>query len=234
MKGFVGEFMSSHVPVITLDGPSGSGKGTLSVRLAKELGWNYLDSGALYRAIAWILLQKEVGIDDATAVACVLERVDIKQDYSLLTGKVTVWCNGQDISDAIRDEAVGVMASKISALSEVRNKLLNLQRICRVPDGLLADGRDMGTVVFPDAVIKFYLEASTEVRAQRRFKQLKEQGINVNLSEVRYELQKRDERDASRELSPAKPAPDVIMIDTSLLAIDEVFDLLMSYLGDLI
>ena len=219
--------MTSNIPVVTIDGPSGSGKGTLSMMLADKLTWHYLDSGALYRAIGWAILQGTVNLDDEPELDQFLAKTKISQQYFHDDQSVRVSCNGYDISQAIRQEEVGKMASRCAALFPVRSKLLTLQRECRVSPGLVADGRDMGTVIFPDAVIKFYLEASATVRAERRFNQLKEQDINVSLVDIRHELELRDQRDANRSLSPAKPAPDVLLIDTSALTISEVFEKIM-------
>ena len=215
--------MTSEVPVITLDGPSGSGKGTLSMKLADHLGWHYLDSGALYRAIGWAVLHHHIELEDEVRLKDLLATIEINLERSKEDGSLTVWCNGRDVSADIRVVKVSSIASKCATIPLVRHALLRLQQDCRTPPGLVADGRDMGTVVFPDALVKFFLDATIEKRAQRRFNQLKSQGIDASLREVQEKLSHRDSRDRNRDIAPAQPAPDVIMIDTTELSIDEVF-----------
>ena len=211
-------------PVITLDGPSGTGKGTIGMLLAERLGWHYLDSGALYRGLAWWLLEHQIAPEDKASIVTELPNilVDIDKADDGIANRISA--NGTDITGFIRTEPVSVMASKISAIPEVRARLLQLQQNMRKRPGLIADGRDMGTVVFPDAPYKFYLDASTSERAKRRFNQLKEQGNSDSLRNIRTELEKRDLRDEERAVSPLKPASDAVIIDTTDLSIDGVLE----------
>ncbi len=217
------------VTVITLDGLSGSGKGTYSLLLAKALGWHYLDSGALYRAVAWAILHHKTVYEVDRELQALLQSLTIIMEAIPKTGHFEVSCNGRDITADIRTESVSSMASKCAKIQSVRDFILGLNRACRQPPGLVADGRDMGTVVFPDATLKFYLEADTATRAHRRQVQLKAKGINVSLREVQEELIQRDHRDQSRDIAPAVPASDVIRISTADLSIDQVFDTLMQH-----
>jgi cytidylate kinase len=209
--------------VVAIDGPSGSGKGTVSERVATRLGWHYLDSGALYRAVGIAAQGAGVDLDDPNAVAPLATTLDIefrpKPDESLL-----ILLNGGDISDELRTEAAGAAASRVAALPAVRQALLRKQHAFRRSPGLVADGRDMGTTVFPDAIVKVFLTATPEVRAQRRYKQLKEKGLDVNLPRLLDEIVSRDARDAARTASPLKPAADAHLLDTSDLSISEVVD----------
>lgn len=203
-------------PVITIDGPSGTGKGTVSSLLATELGYFFLDSGMLYRALAWAVLEQRIDIvNDHALQQCI-------DDVNIGLSDQEIYCNNVDVSNAIRQEAVGLMASKISANPLVRKRLLRLQRDQRRLPGLVTDGRDMGTVVFPDARLKIFLTASPEERAKRRFNQLKKKGIDVSLRQVREELDIRDRQDRDREQSPLKPADDAIIIDTTLMSVQAV------------
>jgi cytidylate kinase len=195
--------------VIAIDGPSASGKGTVASRVAAALGFHYLESGALYRLVAL------AGGPDPARTAAVL-------DVVFQDGKIIL--SGQDVTDAIRDEAVGLRASDIARIQPVRDALLARQRAFRQPPGLVADGRDMGTVVFPDAVLKVFLTASVAVRAQRRYKQLKDKGNSANLATLSRELEERDQRDATREAAPLKPAADAASLDSSEMTIDAVVD----------
>ena len=217
------------IPVITLDGLSGSGKGTYSQMMAKALGWHYLDSGALFRAVAWAILHHQTVYESEAQLRALLESLDIDMKATPKTGDFNVSCNGRDITADIRTEVVGSMASKCAKIQLVRDFILDLNRTCRKPPGLVADGRDMGTVVFPDATLKFYLEADTETRARRRQAQLKAKGINVSLREVQDELIQRDHRDQSREIAPAVPASDVIRVSTAQSTIEQVFETLMQH-----
>ena len=210
--------MSDAVPVITLDGPGGSGKGTVCLRLAGRLGWHILDSGSLYRLTALEALQKHA--DDESQLIEIAEKMEI--DYVPDDGRLKVLLKGRDVTDAIRAEQVGARASEIAAIAGVRQALLQRQRaFARLP-GLLADGRDMGTVVFPGAKLKIFLTASPEERAKRRYKQLKEKGIDANLPELVAELQARDKRDSERSVAPLKAADDAILLDTTEMNIDDV------------
>jgi CMP/dCMP kinase len=212
-----------QAPVITIDGPSACGKGTISQMLAKELGWHFLDSGAIYRAMAWGVLEHKIDLDDIDALMDFLTRLNIELKASRLGDSPQVWCDNKDITVAIRLEECGKMASRLGAIPQVRAHILQRQRDQREKPGLVADGRDMGTVVFPDAQLKFYFTAATRERAKRRFTQLQEKGINGSLRDIEQEMRERDDRDEHREVAPAKPAPDSIMIDTTAMDIPAVF-----------
>lgn len=216
------------MPVITLDGPSGSGKGTVSQRLATELGWHYLDSGAIYRALAHAASQ--AGVTDPAEAAEMARGLQLSFRPAA-DGGAAVLLDGLDISDAIRTEECGAVASRLAADPQVRAALLQRQRDFRQPPGLVADGRDMGTVVFPDATHKIYLTASAEVRADRRYKQLKTKGINDSIARLLKVIRERDARDEGRETSPLKPAADAIVLDTSDLSLDEVIDVVRRKVG---
>lgn len=207
------------IPVITIDGPSGVGKGTVSTGVAQALGWHFLDSGALYRAVALAVLEAHIPLDAAAGVAAKADALNLR-----FADAGRVLSGNKDISAQIRAEAVGEAASRIAALPAVRAALLNKQRAFRQAPGLVADGRDMGTTVFPDADLKVFLTASVEVRAERRYKQLKQKGLDANLPRLLGEIRERDRRDSERPVSPLKPAPDACLLDTSTLSIDEVVD----------
>lgn len=214
--------MNNPIPVITLDGPAGSGKGTIAALLAEHLGWHLLDSGAIYRVAALVALQQQVALDDEPGLAALLETLDIRFERGL------AFCNGEAVTAAIRTPACSDATSRISALPAVRRGLLELQRsFCR-PPGLVADGRDMGTVVFPDAGLKVFLTASAEVRAQRRLKQLSGQGISANLSSLVQDMRARDERDTNRAIAPLRPAVDAVIIDSDALSPEQVLELILS------
>ncbi|HEX7044399.1 MAG TPA: (d)CMP kinase [Burkholderiales bacterium] len=214
---------SQQAPVIAVDGPSGSGKGTVSQLLAARLGWHYLDSGALYRAVG--LAAERAGVDfaDAAALAAVARELRLRF-LPRPDGPPAVILDGEDITDALRSEAAGDAASRVAAVPAVRRALLRKQHEFRRPPGLVADGRDMGTTVFPDAILKVFLTATPEVRAERRYKQLKEKGFDVNLPRLLEEIRSRDARDAARAVSPLKPAADAHLLDTSDLSISQVVD----------
>ena len=206
--------------VIAVDGPSGVGKGTLCQALARELDWAYLDSGALYRVLALAVLRDENTADDETEQSALLAELDIA--FAAGDGGVRVLLDGEDVSDELRTETCAAMASTLAAKPLIREALLDKQRAFAADQSLVADGRDMGTVVFPDAVLKIYLTATPEVRAERRYKQLKEKGDCVNLSRLTAEIAARDERDSTRTVAPLKPASDAVVIDTGKLSISEV------------
>ncbi len=222
----------NKIPVITIDGPSGTGKGTLATLLAKSLGWHLLDSGALYRAMAWAVLKQNIDYKDEKALSEMLEKSELELRETTPDDPPQIWSHGEDISEAIRLEEVGTMASKIAAIPAVRARLLHYQRKTRRHPGLIADGRDMGSVVFPDASLKFFLKADSEVRSNRRHNQLKQKGISVSLRDIRKDLVKRDDRDENREISPMKAMPDMILIDTSDLTIEQVFSRVMEELRE--
>ncbi|MAM88242.1 MAG: cytidylate kinase [unclassified Hahellaceae] len=211
-------------PVVTIDGPSGSGKGTLAVSLARRLNWRVLDSGALYRITALSASKQGVDLSQAEAVAKIAHTLDVSFEAGEAGQPLRVILGQQDITAEIRTEQCGAMASTIAVYPEVRLALLQRQRAFQEAPGLVADGRDMGTVVFPDARFKFYVTASAEVRAQRRYQQLKQQGEIVRLPHLLREIQKRDERDTQRAEAPLLPAKDALVIDTSELPALQVLD----------
>ena len=216
----------SGIPVITVDGPSGAGKGTVSFLLAKHLGWHLLDSGALYRVTGQACVIEGVSWDDHPAVAEVARHLDVT--FSLApNGEILVACNGEDVSVAIRTEEGGRGASTVAAIPAVREALLQRQREFRQPPGLVADGRDMGTVVFSDAPLKLFLTASASERAERRYKQLIAKGESVSLARLLEDITERDARDRSRPISPLVPAEDAIVIDSSATPITNVFERVM-------
>ena len=210
----------SAAPVICVDGPSGAGKGTLSLRLAAALDWHLLDSGALYRVVGFACRQAGVSLDNSDAVAEVARALDV--DFRPTDAGVTVWLSGKDVTSAIRSEEGGADASQVAALEPVRAALLLRQQELARPPGLIADGRDMGTVVFPEAPLKIFLTASAEARAERRFHQLQGMGESVSLARLLTDIEQRDARDQSRSVSPLVPAEDAIVIDSTALTADEV------------
>jgi cytidylate kinase len=215
---------SKGVPVLTIDGPSGSGKGTISRLVAARLGWHYLDSGALYRAVGVAAGWADVDLaDPAALVRCTFDtRIDFLEDP--VSRELRVLVNDLDATDELRTETAGAAASAIAAIPEVRSALKDRQRAFRRPPGLVADGRDMGTVIFPDAPFKVFLTASAEERAERRYKQLKDKGVSVNLDGLLREILARDARDASRAVAPLRPAEEAVRIDTTGLGIDDVVE----------
>ena len=213
--------------VVTIDGPAGSGKGTIAHRVAGSLGWHMLDSGALYRLVAFDALGKGIQLDDQAALKKVASELDV-QFIPNEDGSTDVFLHGEKVTLDIRTEDCGCAASKVAACSAVRAALLERQRGFLQEPGLVADGRDMGTVVFPNAPVKIYLTATAEIRANRRQKQLMEQGVDVNISGLVRDIEERDARDAGRKDSPLKPADDALIIDTDQLGIDEVVDKVLS------
>ena len=212
----------SDIPVLTIDGPSGSGKGTLAQQMAEKLGWHYLDSGAIYRVLAQAALKHQIDLTDETALASIAAQLDVQ--FVLKDGQLQVVLEDEDVSLLIRSEQAGNAASKVAAFPAVRSALLQRQRDFCQPPGLVTDGRDMGTVVFPDAPYKVFLTASAEVRAERRYKQLKEKGIDSNLSDLVAEISERDERDTQREVAPLRPADDAVILDSTQLGIEAVLE----------
>ena len=212
--------MTGAAPVICIDGPSGAGKGTLSQRLATDLGWHLLDSGALYRVVGFAGRLAAVSLEDSDAIAGIARSLDV--DFEPTDGGVSVWLVDEDVTAHLRTEEGGRDASMVAALPAVREALLlRQQQLARSP-GLIADGRDMGTVVFPRAPLKIFLTASAEARAERRFHQLQGMGDSVNLARLLTDIQQRDARDQSRNVSPLVPAEDAIIIDSTALSADEV------------
>lgn len=217
------------IPVITVDGPSGVGKGTISQLLADRLGWHFLDSGALYRLVGLAARRRGLNLEepDAEALGALARR--LRAEFQVRAGATPlIFLDGEEVTDAIRTEEAGGDASRVAAILQVRQALLQRQRDYRQSPGLVADGRDMGTTVFPAAPVKVFLTASAEARAERRYKQLKEKGLDVNVTALLSEIVARDERDRSRSASPLRPADDAQVIDTSDLTIQEVFDRVMA------
>ncbi|MFL0806813.1 MAG: (d)CMP kinase [Oceanobacter sp.] len=212
--------MTNVSKVITVDGPSGAGKGTVCARLAEQLGWHLLDSGALYRITGLAASRKDIVLDDEVAVAAVAGQLDVVFQPTSVGVKVIL--EGEDVTDIIRTEKVGSLASQVAALPEVRAALLQRQRDFAQADGLIADGRDMGTVVFPAAHVKVFLTASAEERGQRRYQQLLDKGFDASLTALIEDIQARDERDSNRAVAPLKPADDATVIDSTDLTIEEV------------
>jgi len=213
---------ASDVPVLTIDGPSGSGKGTVSTRVAEALGWHLLDSGALYRAVGYAAGMAGLDLSDADAVARCARSVRIGFRPDRDGGGARVIVNGHDASDELRTETAGGAASAIAAMPQVRAALVDLQLGFRKAPGLVADGRDMGTVIFPDAAYKVFLTASAAERAKRRYKQLKAKGLGITLAGLQQEIEVRDRRDASRAVAPLRPAEDAVLVDTTGMDIEEV------------
>ncbi|TNF35755.1 MAG: (d)CMP kinase [Gammaproteobacteria bacterium] len=210
----------SQIPIITIDGPSGAGKGTISQHVARVLGWHMLDSGSLYRLTALAATWDGVDLSDENTLEALASTLDVR--FQASASGLGIYLRNQDASEAIRTEEIGMKASRIAAMPGVRAALLQRQRDFARSPGLIADGRDMGTTVFPDAKLKIFMTASAEERAQRRYKQLKEKGIHVSLAALVADLKARDEQDANRSVSPLKPADDAVLIDTSDMSIEQV------------
>jgi CMP/dCMP kinase len=221
----------ARIPVLTIDGPSGSGKGTISRAVAERLGWHYLDSGALYRAVGLAAAWEGLDLSDPDAVAHCAARTEIRFETQG-AGEPHVIVNGKDATRQLRTETAGAAASAIAAHPPVRAALVDLQHRFRRSPGLVADGRDMGTVIFPDAQYKVFLTASAEERAKRRYKQLKEKGVSVNLVGLLNEIAARDERDAGRAVAPLRPAEDAVILDSTGTPITEVIERVLAVLPD--
>lgn len=219
----------SPIPVITIDGPSGSGKGTISHLLAQELGWHFLDSGAIYRAAAWVAIATQTPIEEDSLLPLA---TNLALNFSVPSSEqlLRIFWRQQDITDDIRTEEISQLASKLGGYPKVRQALLAYQRAFRRAPGLVADGRDMGSIVFPDAQLKIFLEASLEERAKRRYLQLKAKGKHVSLNAVRAELEQRDRQDRQRPVAPLIVPKEAITIDTTHLSIQEVLQLIKSKL----
>ncbi|PQJ67285.1 (d)CMP kinase [Photobacterium angustum] len=219
--------MSTHAPVITVDGPSGAGKGTLCMLLAEKLGWNLLDSGAIYRVLALAAIHHGVDIESEDALVPLAAHLDVQ---FIAEGElVKVILEGEDVSGTLRTEEVGNTASKVAALPRVREALLRRQRAFSEQPGLVADGRDMGTVVFQGAEVKIFLDASAEERATRRMNQLQKKGLDVNFSSLLSEIQERDYRDRNRAVAPLRPADDALVLDSTELSIEQVLEKVLAY-----
>lgn len=214
---------STLPPVIAIDGPSASGKGTVAARVARALGFHYLDSGALYRLVALEALEEEADLGDEDALAALAEGMEVA------FGEDRVSLDGLDVTQVLRSEEVGVAASRVAAHPRVREALLRRQRALRRPPGLVADGRDMGSIVFPDAPLKVFLTAGVDTRALRRHKQLMEKGMYAKMQDVVEELRRRDERDSSRPVAPLKHYPDAIFLDTTGLTADQAVDKILGW-----
>jgi len=216
--------MQTHpIPVITIDGPTASGKGTVANRVAQKLGFHYLDSGALYRLTALSAMRHEVPLNDEHGLAKVAEKLPCRFQGD------QVWLGNENVTSAIRAEEVGNMASKIAALPTVRHALVGLQLGFRAAPGLVADGRDMGTVIFPHAVLKVFLTASVEARAERRYKQLIDKGFPANMKDLLKDLRERDARDSNRAIAPLKPAEGAHILDTSHMTADEAVEQVLKW-----
>jgi cytidylate kinase len=220
----------NNIPVLTIDGPSGSGKGTVAQLIAKQFGWHYLDSGAIYRVLAQAAMKHAISLSDEEALTELALELDL--EFTFESDQLRVMLEKEDVSTLIRSEEAGNAASKVAALPKVRAALLARQRQFKQLPGLVTDGRDMGTVVFPDADFKVFLTASAEVRADRRHKQLKEKGIESNLSDLISEISERDKRDSERTVAPLIAAEGALVLDSSEMGIKAVYDRIITLCGD--
>lgn len=219
---------TNKIPVITIDGPSASGKGTIAQLVARKLGFHYLDSGALYRLVALKAIQLNTDMQNSAELA------EIARNLNVLFKDEQIYLDGKTVTDDIRTEQCGIAASQLAAYPQVRAALTDRQRAFRQPPGLVADGRDMGSVIFPDADLKIYLTASAEVRAQRRYKQLIEKGMSANIANLLQDIQKRDERDSNRSIAPLQQEADAKLLDTTSLTISQAQDAVLSWYNDIL
>ena len=222
--------MVAKAPVITIDGPSGSGKGTLCQKLAEKFNWHLLDSGAIYRVLALAALHHNVELENEDAVSLLAGHLDVV--FKPTAEGVRVFLEGEDVSRDLRTEETGNAASKVAAFPRVQEALLRRQRNFREAPGLIADGRDMGTVVFTDAPVKIFLDASASARAERRYKQLQVKGFDVNIAHLLAEIEERDHRDRNRPVAPLKPADDALVIDSTNLDINQVVEMVVDYVNE--
>jgi cytidylate kinase len=223
--------MSETYPVITIDGPSGAGKGTVSKMIAERLGWHFLDSGAIYRVLALAVVHHDIAVDDDGSLVPLAAHLDVCFQTDPDTLETRVILEGEDVSNAIRNEQIGAVASKVASLPRVREALLRRQRAFRAAPGLVADGRDMGTVVFPKAEVKIFLTASAEERAKRRYLQLKDKVSGVTIEHLIADIRARDERDMNRSVAPLKPASDAIEIDSTFMGVEAVVDAVLNHVN---
>lgn len=223
--------MLESIPVITIDGPSGAGKGTVASIVAEQLGWHLLDSGAIYRVLAVATQHHQVNFDEEEHLIPIAAHLDVQFEITG-EGESKVILEGENVTDTIRTEEIGALASKVAAFPRVREALLRRQRAFSVAPGLVADGRDMGTIVFSKAPVKVFLTASAEERAERRFNQLKEKGFDVKIGRLLDDIRQRDERDSNREVAPLIPAEGALIIDSTNLSIQEVVNKILSFANE--
>ncbi|QBY05776.1 (d)CMP kinase [Thalassotalea sp. HSM 43] len=222
--------MSEQIPLITIDGPSGAGKGTVARIVAEQLGWNFLDSGAIYRVLAVATEHHGIDVDNEESVIPLAAHLDV--EFSVEDNETRILLEGEDVTDNIRTETVGAVASKVAAYPRVREALLRRQRAFRETPGLIADGRDMGTVVFPDAKVKVFLDASAEERARRRYLQLQQKGGDVSIGRLLEDIRLRDDRDRNRAVAPLVPAEGALIVDSTEMSIEQVVEKILLFASE--